>query len=169
MRALCSDVFLIDLRSSWHSVSQFPKSTLISTVSSTLRRTRRGHKGIASLKSPDPSMWAPEIRRPSDRFPFGNGLALDSPSIASTSQSTAVSELEGFLELVPLRMRRELYKHEEIGKLIEVVMDLGRKPIARFPSGDWIIAQEPITAEDLGHAISKVTFLFMLKLLLKST
>lgn len=50
----------------------------------------------------------------------------------------------------------ELYRHQEIGGLIEVVMDLGRKPLARFPSGDWVISQRPINHDDLRHAISKV-------------
>ncbi|KAL2996234.1 hypothetical protein AAZX31_10G262600 [Glycine max] len=35
-------------------------------------------------------------------------------------------------------------------------MDLGRKPLARFPSGDWVISEQPIAQEDLRHAISKV-------------
>lgn len=61
-----------------------------------------------------------------------------------------------FLELLPLRMRRELAEHEEIRELIEVVMDLGRRPIARFPSGDWIISQQLVNLEDLNHAVSKV-------------
>lgn len=61
-----------------------------------------------------------------------------------------------FLELLPLEMRMELYRHQEIGGLIEVVMDLGRKPLARFPSGDWLISQRPINHDDLRHAISKV-------------
>lgn len=61
-----------------------------------------------------------------------------------------------FLELLPLKMRKELYEHSEIGGLIEVVMDLGRKPLARFPSGDWVISQQPITHDDLRHAISMV-------------
>jgi stage III sporulation protein SpoIIIAA len=64
-----------------------------------------------------------------------------------------------FLELLPLEMRLELYKHQEIGGLIEVVMDLGRKPLARFPSGDWVISQRPINHTDLQHAISKVLFI----------
>lgn len=66
------------------------------------------------------------------------------------------NELEMFLDLVPLRMRRELVNHGEIGELIEVVMDLGRKPIARFPSGDFVISEQVICMDDLKHAISKV-------------
>lgn len=61
-----------------------------------------------------------------------------------------------FLELLPERMKSELYRHEEIGKLIEVVMDLGRPPIARFPTGDWVISETPVSHEDLRLAVSKV-------------
>ncbi|OWM87612.1 hypothetical protein CDL15_Pgr022725 [Punica granatum] len=158
MGTLSSDLLLIDVRTSWHSANHFPISTLISTVSSAFRRTRRGQRAIAaSSRSHIPrSVRAPEIRRPSDRFLPGNGSVSSSPSTVSASRSVADSELEAFFELVPLRMRRELHRHEEIGQLIEVVMDLGRKPLARFPSGDWVISEEPISLEDLKHAISKV-------------
>jgi stage III sporulation protein SpoIIIAA len=86
----------------------------------------------------------------------GNGSPLSSPNSASTSRLEAASELELFLELLPERMRGELCGHEEIGNLIEIVMDLGRKPLARFPSGDWMISEQPVEHEDLRHAMSKV-------------
>lgn len=161
MRALNSHLVLIDLHSSCHSANQVPASTLaylknsnfISTVSSSFCRTRRARTGIAYSSS---KSAASEVRRPSDRFVLGNGSPQSSPNSASTSLSEAASELELFLELVPVRMRKELCGHEEIGKLIEVVMDLGRKPIARFPSGDWVISEQPVKDEDLRHAMSKV-------------
>ncbi|KAL0004305.1 hypothetical protein SO802_011866 [Lithocarpus litseifolius] len=158
MRALNSHLVLIDLHTSWHLANQIPTSTLtylknssnfISALSSSFRRTRRALPGIASSSR----SAAPEIRRPSDRFFPGNGSPSISPNSASTSRS---SELELFLELPPLRMRRELFQYEEIGELIEVVMDLGRQPLARFPSGDWVISEQPVKHEDLKHAISKV-------------
>ncbi|KAK9913152.1 hypothetical protein M0R45_036976 [Rubus argutus] len=165
MRALSSQCVLLDLQNSWHSANQIPISTLcylqnsnfVSRVSSSFHRTRRGHKGIASSKHSSPSIPSPEIRRPSDRFFSGNGSSSNSPNSASTSQSEAASELGLFLELLPLRLKSELYRHEEIGKLIEVVMDLGRPPIARFPSGDWAISENPVSHEDLRLAVSKVS------------
>ncbi|KAK9265792.1 hypothetical protein L1049_003532 [Liquidambar formosana] len=172
MRALNSQIVLIDVHSSWHAANQVPISTFtylqnsnfISAISSSFRRTRRTHKGIASSRSSTPSVPSPEIRRPSsDRSshgngfsPPGNGSLSDSLNSASTSRSEATSELELFLELVPSRMRNTLFRHEEIGRLIEVVMDLGRKPLARFPSGDWVMSEQPVKLEDLRYAISKV-------------
>lgn len=49
-----------------------------------------------------------------------------------------------------------LVGHGEVSELIEVVMDLGRKPIARFPSGDWVVSDEHIKLGDLRYAIGKV-------------
>ncbi|KAJ9684707.1 hypothetical protein PVL29_016935 [Vitis rotundifolia] len=160
MRSLSSRFVLIDLHSSWHSANQIPISTVaflqnsgfISSVSSSFRRTR----GIAAAKSSIPLIRSPGIRRPAERFSPGNGSTSNSPTSPSTSRSEAVSELDMFLELVPSRMKKELFGHAEIGDLIEVVMDLGRKPLARFPSGDWLISEQVVKLEDLQHAISKV-------------
>ena len=165
MRALNSHFVVIDLHCSWHSTSHhlptsalayLQSSNLISTVSSSFRRTRRSGNGIRSARSSSAWIPSPEIRRPSDRFSPGNGSPANSQNVPSTSRPEAATELEMFLQLLPLKMRRELYRHKEIGALIEVVMDLGRKPLARFPSGDWVISEQPIKHEDLRHAISKV-------------
>ncbi|XP_027159414.1 uncharacterized protein ycf45 [Coffea eugenioides] len=167
MKALNSHFELIDIHSSWQSANQIPISTFAyirsstlaaSTFSKAFRRTRRGRGKISSSTAPGTSIRSPEIRRPRDRSSSGNGLSSVSLSSASTSTSRdeVVSDLDLFLQLVPLRMRNELFRHQEIGQLIEVVMDLGRKPLARFPSGDWVISEQPVKLEDLGHAISKV-------------
>ncbi|XP_006361691.1 uncharacterized protein ycf45 [Solanum tuberosum] len=164
MSALYSTFILIDLQSSWYSAKQIPNSTFCylnqsqfpsSTFSAAFRRTRGGRGRFPAVSA---SIQSPGIRRPRERSGAGNGLSLFSPNSPSTSCSgdEVVSDLDLFLELVPLRMRNELFMHQEIGKLVEVVMDLGRKPLARFPSGDWIISEQPVMLEDLHHAISKV-------------
>ncbi|CAL0316438.1 unnamed protein product [Lupinus luteus] len=161
MRALNSHFVLIDFNCSNYAptstLTYFKKnSNVISKLSSSFHRTRRSGKGIPSCNSSSTWIPSPEIRRPSDRFLSGNGSPANSQSTPSTSRPESATELEVFLELLPLKMRRELYRHDEIGGLIEVVMDLGRKPLARFPSGDWVISEHPIKLEDLSHAISKV-------------
>ncbi|KAL0825722.1 hypothetical protein Bca101_049399 [Brassica carinata] len=65
-------------------------------------------------------------------------------------------ELRRLLALVPEEIRRTLEEHPEISELIEVVLDLGRKPLARFPSGDFIISDDAVRVKDLQFAVSQV-------------
>lgn len=65
-------------------------------------------------------------------------------------------ELGRLLSLLPEEMRRRISEHEELRELIEVVMDIGRKPLARFPSGDFVLSDCPITVQDIEHATSQV-------------
>ncbi|XP_027354671.1 uncharacterized protein ycf45 [Abrus precatorius] len=65
-------------------------------------------------------------------------------------------ELGRLLALLPEEMRRRVSDHPELPQLIEVVMDLGRKPLARFPSGDFVISEYPITVQDIEHATAQV-------------
>ncbi|ESQ49022.1 hypothetical protein EUTSA_v10020197mg [Eutrema salsugineum] len=162
MRALNSRLVLIDINSSWQASRRLISATATafsSDSSSSFRRTRGARQRIASSKSPaSPS----PVRRPSDGFSFDvrppSADSENSASISSRKPATAppTVELDAFLEILPPATRKELVKHEAIGELIEVVMDLGRKPLARFPSGDWVISEQPVTQQDLKLAVSKV-------------
>ncbi|XP_055800865.1 protein SEEDLING PLASTID DEVELOPMENT 1-like isoform X2 [Solanum dulcamara] len=87
-------------------------------------------------------------------------LRLSSSSSASSSSLIADDEFQvelgRLLSLLPEEMRRGVGEHPEFSNLIEVVMDLGRKPLARFPSGDFILSDHPITLDDLHQATSQV-------------
>ncbi|GAA0145503.1 hypothetical protein LIER_05684 [Lithospermum erythrorhizon] len=170
MRALNTQFELIDFHSSWCAANQsyqIPISTFScldkrilssSTFSAAFRRTCGGKRRISSSNTPVKAVQSPDIRRPKDRTGSDNGLSLVSTNLGCTISSSedVVSDLDLFLELVPLRMRNELVRHKELESLIEVVLDLGRKPIARFPSGDWEISELTVTNDDLGYAITKV-------------
>lgn len=156
MRALNSRLVLIDINSSWQASRRLISATATafssssSSSSSSFRRTRGARQRIASSKSPaSPS----PIRRPSDKFSFD---ARPPPADSDTSAPISTVELDAFLEILPPATRKELIKHESLGELIEVVMDLGRKPLARFPTGDWVISETPVTQQDLKLAVSKV-------------
>ncbi|XP_030443539.1 protein SEEDLING PLASTID DEVELOPMENT 1 isoform X1 [Syzygium oleosum] len=88
--------------------------------------------------------------------PSGHGRsAAGSPSPGSPEDDFDV-ELGRLLALLPEEMRRRVGEHPERSQLIEVVMDLGRKPLARFPSGDFVLSELPVTHEDLERATSQV-------------
>ncbi|KAJ7948719.1 P-loop containing nucleoside triphosphate hydrolases superfamily protein [Quillaja saponaria] len=79
-----------------------------------------------------------------------------SSSVSSPIDEDFEVELGRLLALLPEEMRRRVSEHQELHQLIEVVMDLGRKPLARFPSGDFVIWDYPITVQDIEHATSQV-------------
>ncbi|MCI03985.1 P-loop containing nucleoside triphosphate hydrolases superfamily protein, partial [Trifolium medium] len=83
----------------------------------------------------------------------GYPTGLSSPSTFSEDESDV--ELGRLLSLLPEEMRRRVSEHPELQMLIEVVMDLGRKPLARFPSGDFVISEYPITVQDIQHATAQ--------------
>ncbi|KAL7593026.1 hypothetical protein Lser_V15G35109 [Lactuca serriola] len=76
--------------------------------------------------------------------------------VFSSSKEEFDMELGRLLRLLPEEMRRRVNEHQELHQLIEVVMDLGRKPLARFPSGDFVLSEHLITVDDLEHATSLV-------------
>ncbi|KAI7752185.1 hypothetical protein M8C21_010867 [Ambrosia artemisiifolia] len=162
MTALNSHFVLVDLNSSWQSVTQIPSSTftylqcskLSTSFSGAFRRTRGGR--ICATGSSQP-IRSPEVRRPRERASFGNGSVSNSSNLGSTCQSHVGSEINMILELVPLRMRNKLFEHGEIGDIIEVVMDLGRQPLARFPSGDWVGEFSDDNRSGIDHSLHRIS------------
>nr|XP_043619468.1 protein SEEDLING PLASTID DEVELOPMENT 1 [Erigeron canadensis] len=92
-----------------------------------------------------------------DRYRYNSCFCskLDMVSFSSSEEEFDM-ELGRLLRLLPEEMRRKVTEHEELHQLIEVVMDLGRKPLARFPSGDFVLSDHLITVDDLEHATSLV-------------
>lgn len=65
-------------------------------------------------------------------------------------------DLDALLHVLPEDIRRPLAKHPQRAELLEVVLDLGRRPEARFlgHQGGECLREAPITKEDLAHAES---------------
>lgn len=65
-------------------------------------------------------------------------------------------ELDQLLALLTPNIRKRIENHPELPQLIEIVLDLGRQPMARFPSGDFPLAENVLTISDLEQAVSLV-------------
>lgn len=79
------------------------------------------------------------------------------PAVADDGEDGGLGEeLHKLLALLPEGMRERVGTHPELPQLVEIVMDLGRRPLARFPSGDFVLSDNPITLNDLHHATSQV-------------
>ena len=65
-------------------------------------------------------------------------------------------ELDQLLDILPHRVMEALRSREDSEDLLEVVLDLGRPPEARFPSYDVHLDQQEVSIEDLEHVIGLV-------------
>ena len=75
----------------------------------------------------------------------------------SNSQRMQITNnLNKLLEILPTNLCSKLDKHPSKDNLIEVIMDLGRFPEARFLDKAEYLSEEPITKADLEYAIARV-------------
>ncbi|MCD6107804.1 MAG: hypothetical protein J7J57_06350, partial [Caldisericaceae bacterium] len=65
-------------------------------------------------------------------------------------------EKEVFLGILPPTIREALQSIGDFDKLIEIVLDLGRKPEARFPNRTVYLMEDSITKKELDFVISYV-------------
>ena len=82
---------------------------------------------------------------------------------AGTQDEAIVDNLELLLACLPgeiVGSLRELATHEELAAgrdgLLEIVLDLGRRPEARLTTGDVTLLEREITDEDLNWVISRI-------------
>jgi len=65
-------------------------------------------------------------------------------------------DLNQLLDILPESIRTPLEQQEQLGSLVEVVMDLGRIPEARFPEGAKYLSDLPVSRNDLNYCIARV-------------
>ena len=72
------------------------------------------------------------------------------------AQELVQEEMERLLEVLPPRVKENLLGQENLADLLEVVLDLGRLPEARFPTGDVILDEREITRDDLDYLVEEI-------------
>ena len=66
-------------------------------------------------------------------------------------------ELTQLLDIFPLPIRQALVRLPNLEALVEVVLDLGRQPEARFPDDFVYLSEVSVTLEDLAHVSSRLS------------
>ena len=74
----------------------------------------------------------------------------------ATVHDAVREELELVLDVLPFRVSAALRQREDLAELLEVVLDLGRLPEARFVSGDAPLSDQEVDAEDLQSVIDRL-------------
>ena len=84
-------------------------------------------------------------------------VALSLSLKKSLSASMPITDdLQKLLDILPLDIRQILDQHPHRDSLIEVVMDLGRRPEARFPYQAEYLSEAVVTSEQLNYCIQRV-------------
>lgn len=64
--------------------------------------------------------------------------------------------IEELLDILPPFLKEKLYKLEGLEDLIEIIVDLGREPEARFPNRGVLLSEVPVTMEDINYIVSRI-------------
>ena len=67
------------------------------------------------------------------------------------------NDLEKLLENLPFFIQQNLKNHSKKDKLIEIVMDLGRRPEARFTTGPEYLSQKIVSWQDIDYTIKRIS------------
>ncbi len=65
-------------------------------------------------------------------------------------------DLELMLEVMPPAVRSTIEAHPRRGELLELVLDLGRLPEARFPDGGEQLSEEPVSRDDIAYVVERI-------------
>jgi len=65
-------------------------------------------------------------------------------------------DLNVLVDVIPEKLRSVLLAQENAGELLEIVLDLGRQPEARFLGENKLLEADEVTNDDLEYAISKI-------------
>ncbi|MBK1989494.1 AAA family ATPase [Sphaerospermopsis aphanizomenoides BCCUSP55] len=69
---------------------------------------------------------------------------------------TITDDLQKLLDILPQDLRQELENHPKRDYLVEVVLDLGRRPEARFPHAAEYLSETPVTQAQIDDCIQRV-------------
>ena len=66
------------------------------------------------------------------------------------------SDLKNLLEILPEFITKAIKEHQLQSELIEIILDIGRRPEARFRTGAQYLSYRNIVWQDLDYVIKKL-------------
>jgi stage III sporulation protein SpoIIIAA len=65
-------------------------------------------------------------------------------------------DLDALLDILPLHIREPLYQQPDHNELLEVILDLGRLPEARFPHRELVLNSREVSQSDIDYVVSRI-------------
>jgi len=72
-------------------------------------------------------------------------------------QKVITDDLDALLDILPSYIRQPLCQQENISELLEVVLDLGRPPEARFPQREVVLNPKEVSEQDIDYVASRIS------------
>ena len=71
-------------------------------------------------------------------------------------RKVVTDDLDALLDILPLHIREPLYQQPDHSELIEVILDLGRPPEARFPHRELVFNSSEVSQTDIDYVVSRI-------------
>jgi stage III sporulation protein SpoIIIAA len=71
-------------------------------------------------------------------------------------EDQGLEDLRLLLAILPVSVREEIDRHGRVDELLEVVLDLGRRPVARYTTGDETLREAEVTKAEIDVVVSGV-------------
>ena len=71
-------------------------------------------------------------------------------------QKVITDDLDTLLEIFPAHIRQPLCQQADISELIEVILDLGRPPEARFPRQEMVLSPREVDETDIDYVVARI-------------
>ena len=72
-------------------------------------------------------------------------------------QKIIADDLDALTDVLPPHIRQPLCQQKDISELLEVVLDLGRPPEARFPQREVVISPKEVDEEDIDYIVARIS------------
>jgi stage III sporulation protein SpoIIIAA len=72
------------------------------------------------------------------------------------SHQVVTDDLDALLDALPRSIADPIRARDDRSELLEIVLDLGRQPEARYPGRDVVLREAVVTHDDLGHVIGEI-------------
>ncbi|MEN6356331.1 MAG: R3H domain-containing nucleic acid-binding protein [Armatimonadota bacterium] len=83
-------------------------------------------------------------------------MAITEKNALGIKQLRVTDNLDQLLNVLPALIRQRLEEQEDVEDLLEIVMDLGREPEARFPLRVMQLSDIAVKAEDIAYVVERV-------------
>jgi stage III sporulation protein SpoIIIAA len=72
-------------------------------------------------------------------------------------RKVVTDDLDALLDILPVHIREPLYQQPDHSELLEVILDLGRLPEARFPHRDFVLDSSEVNQTDIDYVVSRIS------------